>query len=273
MSALIIALLLPVLAQIGAPITRDASPSEPIAQAAQAQAQALPQGQTQPRPIQPTQPRKPTPSDANRPQAKPRQAAPKKKQPAQERSGFLSAFWTFFAPPGDYTTSVALAGGANFMETAFGARDPNVIGRAQFNYRFDPQLPLQLFGGLDYSQYASSAGPLEYTTRFITPFIGGGLVYWLAGLRLDLGLELGAAVRTSSQTDGLGYERSDYAMSPTAGLIGGVGFSIFGHVSLNLQGAMRYRPAGQEYLSAGRLDYTILYGLEWIIDAKPVKLY
>lgn len=202
------------------------------------------------------------------PARRPARAKSKAKAP---KNGILSCFWNVFTPPGDYTMELGLSGGLNFLETAYGGSNPNIMGRLQGAYRLDPAMPIQVFGALDYSGYSQDAGPLAIDSRFLTLAAGGGLVYWISALKLDLGAELGALMRLSSLTDGKGTDETNFAMQPVASVVGGLSFGLFGHVSLSLKGIARART--DRDFSFAALDYSVLYGLEWYIDAKPKKFY
>lgn len=211
---------------------------------------------------------------------KTQQRQPARRQPARRatraktkapKNGILSCFWNVFSPPGDYTMELGLSGGLNFLETAYGGSNPNIMGRLQGAYRFNPDLPIQVFGALDYSGYSQDAGPLDISSRFLTLAAGGGLVYWISALKLDLGAELGALMRLSSLSDGKGTDETNFAMQPVASVVGGLSFGLAGHVSLSLKGIARART--DRDFSFGAFDYSVLYGLEWYIDAKPKKIY
>lgn len=266
MSALIVTLFLGLPLGLGASSQHDEeAPVEAAVQQQQPQQDALPlsfDAEAQDPVILKTQQKRPA-RRAARPQ---RKAA--KKQP---KNSLLSCFWNVFAPPGPYTMEIGLSGGLNFLETAYGGSNPNITGRLHGAYRIDPALPIQLFGAIDYSGYSQDAGPLTYDSRFLMFAAGGGLLTWISAVRLDLGAELGALLRQSSQSDGKGTDITQYTMQPAASLVGGMGFSLFGHVSLSLKGIARVRT--DRDFSFAALDYMVLYGLEYYIDAKPEKLY
>lgn len=206
-------------------------------------------------------------------QRRPSGQRPRGKRPQrprqQPKNGFLELFWNIFPPPGAYTMEVGLSVGANYLETAFGGINPNVIFRGQFSLRPMPRrAPLFVYGLVDYTDYKQIAGELEYISRYATLGAGGGLLGWVGPLRLDLGAEVGALVRASTQTDGQSDPITRYNVQPSLGLIAGGGLAILGHVSLSLRGAVRTYSG-----IPARVDYSVLYGLEWIIDARPVDYY
>ena len=202
------------------------------------------------------------------PRRVPPRGAPSKQ--AQERNFVLGCFWDVFKPPGDYTLAVNLSAGSSFWETAYSGTNPNLIIRGQVDYRPDPSLPVHLFGVLDHSNYRQEAGPLTYNARNL--FLGGGAGahVWIGPLRLDAGAEIGALNRISTQTDGKN-DFSSFAVSPAIGAIGGGALSILGHVALTARAEIRAYPGGR--FDGLRTDYAFLYGLEWIIDPKPVQVY
>lgn len=258
MSALIVSLALGLALQLG-----QQGSDEP--QAASDDVVAVPFDADQDPVILKTQQRQPA---RRQPARRPARAKSKAKAP---KNGLLSCFWNVFAPPGDYTMELGLSGGLNFLETAYGGSNPNIMGRLQGAYRIDPALPIQVFGALDYSGYSQDAGPLAIDSRFLTLAAGGGLVYWISALKLDLGAELGALMRLSSLTDGKGTDETNFAIQPVASVVGGLSFGLFGHVSLSLKGIARART--DRDFSFAAIDYSVLYGLEWYIDAKPKKIY
>lgn len=190
----------------------------------------------------------------------------RKAQPRRNRNPILGCFWSVFAPPGNYHFEVGLAGGVDYLETAYGDSNPNILLNAHVAFRPKPRIPLQGLISLDYSSYEQSAGPLNYTSRYLGIFGGVGAVKWIGGLRLNGGLGVGGLLRIASQTDGRDTDLTTFAFSPAATAQVGMGISLFGHVALSLQAQARFN-------TPRRLSYTILYGLDWMIDAKPVSVY
>lgn len=235
--------------------------------------------QTAPRPIQPNNQPRTQPTPRNQPRAQPRtqprnqpRAQPRNAEPEGERSAALGAFWTAFPPPGDYNIEIGLAGGTNFLETAYGESNPNLLLRGHVGFRPLPgQVPVWIFGAVDYNSYEQSAGPLVYTNNNIFMGLGGGALGYIGSLRLDAALEGGALIRNASQTDGKN-EFSNTDALPAIGFIGGVGFSILGYVTLSLRAGSRYYlPNGIG--NDGRLDVSVLGGLEILIGGTPVDYY
>lgn len=195
----------------------------------------------------------------------------KKRQPVRQppKNQALVMFWRIFPPPGRYTKEVGLSVGANFLETAYGGRNPNVIYRGHFGIRPMPnQLPLMVYGMADYSDYEQTAGPLAYTSRFFTLGAGAGFNYWLGPLRLDLLGEAGLLTRIATQTDGFSEPITHFNVQPVIGAVTGGALAIGGHVALSLRAAARMYDFGPS-----RVDLSVLYGLEWMIDAKPFRYY
>ena len=184
----------------------------------------------------------------------------------KNRNPILGCFWSVFAPPGDYHFEVGVAGGVDYLETAYGGSNPNVLFNAHVAFRPKPRIPLQGILSLDYSSYEQSAGPLNYTSRYLGMFAGAGVVKWIGGLRLNGGVGVGGLMRIASQTDGDQIDETVFAFSPAATASAGMAISLFGHVALSLQGQVRVN-------TPYRLNYTVLYGIDWMIDAKPVKVY
>jgi hypothetical protein len=88
---------------------------------------------------------------------------------------------------------------------------------------------------------------------------------------VDAALEAGAMIRTASQTDGKQTFSNTTAL-PAIGFIGGLGFSILGYVTLSMRAGTRYYlPNG--FGSDGRLDVSVLGGLEILIGGTPVDYY
>lgn len=203
--------------------------------------------------------------------AQPRQARPVQKQrPRPEpKKPALALFWRIFPPPGAYTTEVGVSVGANFLETAYGGRNPNVIYRGHFGVRPVPRkLPIIVYGMFDYSDYQQSAGPLEYNSRFFTLGAGAGVNYWIGPLRLDLMGEAGLLTRVASQTDGEIDPITNVNVQPVVGLVAGGALAIKGKVALSL------RAAGRMYdFGPSRMDLSVLYGVEIMFGGRPVKYY
>ena len=195
----------------------------------------------------------------------------KKRQPVRQppKNNALVLFWRIFPPPGRYTKEVGLSVGANFLETSYGGRNPNVLYRGHFGIRPMPnQLPLIVYGMADYSNYEQTAGPLAYNSRFFTLGGGAGFNYWIGPLRLDLTGEAGLLTRVSSQTDGVSEPIRNFNVQPVLGAVTGGALAIGGHVALSLRAAARVYDFGPS-----RVDLSVLYGLEWMIDAKPFRYY
>ena len=188
------------------------------------------------------------------------------REPPKNR--FLDLFWRVFPPPGDYTMEVGLSAGANYMETAYGGTNPNVIFRGQFAMRPMPgELPLFAYGVLDYTDYQQSAGDLFYNSRSSLLGVGGGLLHWIGPLRLDLAAEVGGLMRITTQGSDDFDPITRFHAQPAAGLIAGGGLGLLGHVAFSMRAGVRAHgwPA--------RVDYMVLYGIEWMIDAKPYDYY
>ena len=180
----------------------------------------------------------------------------------------LGTFWKIFPYPADYTWEVGVSAGTRFWETAYGEDNPNLVFRVHGGYR--PLELLMIHGFVDYSSYGQTAGPLAVTQTTVTLGPGVGLLAWIGGLRLDLAGELGAAIKVASLQDGAGTERSEWGLRPVAGLVGGMGISLFGYVSLSLRGHLRYHlPANFDLDGSGRVDLGVLGGLEFLIGSKP----
>ena len=195
----------------------------------------------------------------------------KKRQPVRQppKNSALVLFWRIFPPPGRYTKEVGISVGANFLETAYGGRNPNVIYRGHFGIRPMPnKLPLMVYGMADYSDYEQTAGPLVYTSRFFTLGAGAGFNYWIGPLRLDLMGEAGLLTRIASQTDGASDPITNFNVQPVIGAVTGGALALGGHVALSLRAAARMYDFGPS-----RVDLFVLYGLEWMIDAKPFRYY
>lgn len=205
---------------------------------------------------------RPARQPATKPQRRPG-VRQERKKPA------LVTFWRIFPPPGRYTKEIGLSVGANFLETAYGGRNPNVIYRGHFTFRPRPnQFPLVVYGMADYSDYEQTAGPLEYTSRFFTLGAGAGVNYWVGPLRFDLTGEAGLLTRISTQTDGQIDPITKMNVQPVIGAVTGGALAIGGHVALSLRAAARMYDFGPS-----RIDLSVLYGLEWMIDAKPFRYY
>jgi hypothetical protein len=181
-----------------------------------------------------------------------------------QKSPLLKTFWRVMPPPGPYTLDLGVSAGANFLETAYGGLNPNFIFRGQLNYRPNPRRsPLVLHGAIDYSDHKQTAGLLSYTSRYISVVGGGGGALWYGPLRVDLGAEVGALVRSQTQTDGNIEPISTLAVQPVGGLIAGGCLAFAGRVCLSLRGAVR------TYGIPNRVDYSVLYGINVLLDARP----
>lgn len=226
--------------------------------------------QTAPRPIAPRDQPAARPNPQPRPQ--PRAQNPRRAEPEEERSAVLDMFWTAFPPPGDYFLEIGLSGGTNYLETSYGRSNPNIMGRLHVGLRPMPgQAPVWLYGAVDYNSYEQSAGPLVYENSNTFFGAGGGALGYVGSLRLEASVEGGALIRSASQTDGK-QTFSDVSALPAIGFVGGVGFSILGYVTLTLRGGSRYyMPNG--FGSDGRLDLSVLGGLEVLIGGTPVDYY
>ena len=190
-------------------------------------------------------------------------------RPREEKKRGLALFWRLFPPPGPYTREVGLSLGSTFLETAFGGRNPNIIGRGHFAFRPIPErFPLVVYGAADYSNYKQTAGPLEYTSRFISTVAGAGVNYWYGPLRLDLMGEAGILTRIASQTDGQIDPITNFNVQPVIGAVAGGAFGLGGRVALSLRTTVRAYDFGPS-----RVDVSVLYGVEWMIDAKPRRVY
>ena len=175
-------------------------------------------------------------------------------------------FWKVFAPPGDYTMEIGLSGGVQFLETAYGGTNPNGVYRLHGAFRPAPgSIPLQLMASMDYTRYAQEAGKLSVVSQTIGLGLGGGLVQWIGPVKLDLNAEVGPLLRMGSISDGQ-ESFSNFALAPAATGTGGMAFSLFGHVALSARAQIRAT-------APSHIHYSFLYGLEWMIDAKPVTVY
>ena len=197
--------------------------------------------------------------------------APAKKtprgQPVPQKKRWLEVFWNIFPPPGNYTMEVGAAVGASFLETAYGGTNPNIMFRGHFGYRPNPrQNSLVAYGALDYMNYKQEAGELSYTSHYTGLMAGGGLLHYYGPLRLDATAEAGALVRVASQSDGTNTYRA-FHLQPAVGAIVGGGLSLGGRVTLSLKAGARV------YGYPVRTDFSVLYGLEWLIDARPIDMY
>lgn len=183
-----------------------------------------------------------------------------------DKSAFLVYFWKLFAPPGNYSMEVGLSGGMQFLETSYGDTNPNGIYRLHGAFRPAPSpFTVQLLTSVDYTRYAQKAGKLSITSQTVGLGVGGGLVGWVGPVKLDLNAEVGPLLRLGSTSDG-DNDFSAFALSPAATATGGMAISLFGHVALSARAQARATPPG-------RVHYSFLYGLEWMIDAKPVTVY
>ncbi|MEC9399312.1 MAG: hypothetical protein VX475_16925 [Myxococcota bacterium] len=187
--------------------------------------------------------------------------------PAKAKSPFLEGFWNIFPPPGPYTTEIGVAAGASFVETAFGGINPNVVFRGHFGLRPQPhRAPFVVYGAVDYSNYKQAAGELRYTSHYSGLMGGAGLLGYYGPLRAEATAEAGALVRVSSQTDGNTSVRKLWAQ-PAGGIVVGGGLAIKGRLVLSLKGSMRV------YGYPVRRDVNVLYGIEYLIDARPIDYY
>lgn len=183
-----------------------------------------------------------------------------------DKNLFLVYFWKLFAPPGNYSMEVGLAGGMQFFETAYGDTNPNGIYRLHGAYRPAPgSIPVQLLASLDYTGYSQDAGKLSISNHTIGLGVGGGLAGWVGPIKLDLNVEVGPLLRMGSSSDDESSYTS-FALSPAATATGGMAIPLFGHVALSARAHARATPPG-------RVHYSFIYGLEWFIDAKPVTIY
>jgi|GEM_PF-7043019 hypothetical protein len=211
--------------------------------------------------IQTQQPRRQPPGQRQPPGGRPRT------QPQQPKSRFLDGFWNVFPPPGPYTTEIGAAVGASFVETAFGGINPNMVFRGHFGLRPQPHTaPIVVYGAVDYLNYKQAAGELRYTSHYSGLMGGAGLLGYYGPLRAEATAEAGALVRVSSQTDGDTTVRKVWAQ-PAGGIVLGGGLAIKGRLVLSLKGSMRF------YGYPVRRDVNVLYGIEYLIDARPIDYY
>ncbi len=203
------------------------------------------------------------PAPKKGPRTQKQRPRPEPKNPA------LSLFWNIFPPPGAYTTEAGVSVGANYLELAYGGRNPNIIYRGHFGIRPLPRkLPIIVYGMFDYSNYEQTAGPLQYNSRFFTLGAGAGLNYWVGPLRFDLMGETGLLTRISTQTDGVIDPITSTNVQPVLGLVAGGALAIKGKVAFSL------RAAGRMYdFGPSRMDLSILYGIELMFGGRPVRYY
>ena len=225
-------------------------------------------------------------AQANRPRAQPRKrrprrrrpnATPRTQRPRRERTTeadyealgpVLGTIGKIFPYPADYKWEVGVQAGTRFWETAYGEDNPNFLLRAHGGYR--PFELLMIHAFVDYSSYGQTAGPLAIEQTTVTLGPGAGLLAWIGGLRLDLAGELGAAIKVANLQDGAGTDRTAWGVAPVAGVVGGMGISILGYVSLSFRGHARYHlPANFDLDGSGRVDLGVLGGLEVLIGSNP----
>ncbi|MEM1348716.1 MAG: hypothetical protein AAGI01_09190 [Myxococcota bacterium] len=209
--------------------------------------------------------RAPQPGTAPRKTQPPRRATPAREAESEyPSSGFAGFVSSVFTPPRDYKASIYLAGGTNFLDTAYNGFNPNLFVRTQLNFRPNPSLPFSVFGAADVSRYRQVAGPLRYTSDFLNLSGGAGLHLWYEGLRLDLNGELGAMTRVATQTDGTITPAPQVTVVPSVGAWTGMAFSIARVVALTMHAGVRMHSLAGFTPSTGRVDAQVLFGLEYI---------
>ncbi len=210
-----------------------------------------------------------------RPQPK-RTRRPARKQRARrtpQKNGFVDGYWNIFTPPGSYSIEIGLAGGTNYLQTAYGGQNPNILLRGHAAYRPDRNAPLAFFLAADTNTYEQTAGPLSYSSTYVMLGGGAGLKYWYYGMRLDLLAELGVLGRRGSQTDGRGEQVDAFTASFAGSLWANTAFSLGGHVSTSFQLGARFHSLQSFNPQDGRVDLMALLGFEYMLDAKPYDPY
>lgn len=233
-------------------------------------AHAVADGDQDPVVIKTQQPRRQPPNQRQPPRQRQPPGQPRsggRTPPEKPKSAFLEGFWNIFPPPGPYTTEIGVAAGASFVETAFGGINPNAVVRGHFGLRPRPhRAPFVIYGAADYLNYRQNAGELSYVSHYTGLMGGAGLLGYYGPLRLEATGEAGALLRVSSQTDGNTSVRKLWAQ-PAGGLVVGGGLAIKGRLVLSLKSSVRF------YGYPVRRDINVLYGIEYLIDARPIDYY
>lgn len=212
-------------------------------------------------------------------QPQPRQRRRRGKRPQRrrrnqpEKNGFVDGYWNVFTPPGSYSLEVGVAGGTNYLQTAYGGLNPNILLRGHLAFRPDRNSPLAVFVAADTNTYTQTAGPLSYTSNFLMLGAGAGLKYWYYAMRVDLLAEVGVLGRRAAQTDGRGQEFDALSASFAGSLWANTAFSIGGHVAASFQLGARIHSLQSLSPQDGRLDFMALVGIEYMLDAKPYDPY